>query len=879
MINLRKYEIENSVKAGRKLYVPKRYLAGFVLRHIGEKASSIFKLFCEVFGSNNTHRKEYDSFIESTFELGEVKKIIALKDQHYEGMVLSNDYPFTNSLLNGLQIVKEILGGIDLADITEEVLYKVMEIRLDQVKEVCERNSIINCGINQNIFDFVIARECLLNKQYKKADEIALIFYEVLFASELISNLIDNIKVENREKCLKTLRMMSLTTYDPRFELRNIDELKDMPICDIFYYVGANLNILVNVLNYFSEQGEDVVPQMFLNYISSLDKDLFDILSRREKETLDSIGQSYGVTRERIRQIEEKGITAFNEFYLDNFCSETKNLIFVFPVISGVFSLDFFKEKMGENYNCFRNLMKSIRYAGSAKYCADLDAIVESEDVYNFFIRISNEILGNYFKKSEFNDKINELLESLSDYGFNDRIIKKYIESAFKDKGSAFVRIGFRLSKAFEVEAILIEHFDDGFHFSEAAHVNKLNEYALEEFGDVVFTDEDINSSHCHTIQAVLERAHVRMVDRGTYVHESKAVDLPIELVEKIINYLNEKNRPVAYSNLFETFQEELLELGISNKYALQGAMSIYEGELFKGKRDYVMPVEMQQTLRESIYAWISSRQGLFTYEDFESEFKGVAMSVFMTALYEVGGTAYYWQQGYLNVKNLVISEETKLKLRQLLNLLIGQYHMEYCSADEIFNLVDIQMHDFIINSGMKYSYDLFSVLQVLFAGEYKFKRPLIGSKDAVFENSLEIIDGYLASRNTVKFDKMRKFVDTKTGHNADVYVTVFEIIKNKWNEFVAIDSDTMVRKETINITEREIVRLDVIIEMILEQKDKVFIKEDLFEKFYFTEIAKMKVNTYILMGLVNTFLHDKYEIIMESKMYKNGSFSIKMKE
>ena len=878
MINLREYRINNSVKAGKKLYIPYAYLVGLVLRHTGEKASSIFKVFTDLFKSNASHRKDFDSFIENTFNIDDKKRIISLKNERYAEITLFDDYPFKRSLANGFRIIKDLLGDIDLEDVNENTYRKIMGIRLEQVKAICERERIINCGINQGIFDFVVTRECLMNQQTNNEDEIASFYYEVLVSSELLCILIDNVKTENEEKCLRAIRTLSISKYDPYFELMSLDELKQMTIEDVLYYVGSNLNSLVNILNYYSEKGDDVFPQMFSNYIANLDKELFNILSRRERETLEEIGQSYGITRERVRQIENKGIESFNDFYLTNFCTDLKNLIFIFPNISSVFSLESLEAKLGNYYDCFKNLMKSIVYAGEAKYYSDLDAVVESEDVYNFFVRMANEVFGKYFKCDELDNKINDLLESVSDYGFSPSVIRSYVCSSYKKKGKVYAINGFKLTKADKAEIILQNHFDDGFHFSDLEQIKKFNEYSIEEFGDVLFTDEDIDYSHYHIVQAIIERTDVRLIDRGTYIHASKAVNMPIELVDKVLAYMNEKNRAVAYSNLFETFKNELTEIGINNKYALQGALSIYFGELFSGKRDYITPVEMQKTLRDSISEWISSRQELFTYEDFVSEFKGVAMSVFMTAIYEYGGSAYYWQRGYVNVKYLNISETVKTKLKQLIDLLIGKYHMEYCSADEIFTLVDIQMHDFIVSSRIKYSYDLFSIIQILFADEYKFKRPLIGTHDAVFENTMAIIDGYLSSKSTVKFDKMRKFVDLKVGSTLDKYVTNFDIIKSKWNEFVAVDSNTMIRKETIEITEREIIRLDVIIDMVLEQKDKVFVKEDLIERFYFVTIAKMKVNPYLLMGVVNTFLHDKYEISMESTMFKHGMFSIKKK-
>ena len=878
MINLKQYILNNSIKTNRRTYVPNAYVVGFVKRHSKEKINVIFKSFSELFNSNYLYREAFDSFVNSVFELDAKKRVISLKDISYEQDFLSDDYPFSNSLVNGLQIIKEILGGIDLANVSDEVLHKIMTIRFEQVEEICNRKTVNNCGINQNIFDFVVTRECLLNRQLKKADELAQDFFNLLSYKRVLPRLFEDIKQSNKQRCLNSIQMLSLTTYDPRFELNSIDQLKEIGINRLFYYVGTNIGVLLNVLNYYSEEPENVVPQIFYDYLKGIDPQIVDILARRETETLDSIGKSYGVTRERIRQIEtDKGIGPFNEFYLENFASDKKDLIFVFPRIANVFPLNIFKDKLGDRNDCFRNLMSSIKYASNAKYYKDLDALIEDETIYKTFKRNADEIFGEYFQKKELNEKISELLQSVSNYGFDEKTILNYIHATYK-KGSDKVFSKVVLTKIFRAETILINHFDQGFHFSNLEQINKMNKFATDEFGDILFGEADLKYPNYHTVQAIIERSNVRLIDRGTYIHASKAVDLPNELLEKIVNYLNGKKAAIPYSDLFEQFKNELLEIGITNKYSLQGAMSVYLEQLYKGKRDYVTPIEIQQTLRDSIVSWMNSRPGIFNYEDFEKEFKGVAMSVFMSALYDAKRMAYFWQQGYVDVNKLQISSEQIDKLKQLIDYLIKQYHMEYCSADEIFELVNIQMKDLITNCNMKYSYDLFSVIQILFRDSYKFKRPLLGSKDAVFENSYEIIDGYLASRDIVKITKLRRYVDMKNGRlsSGKDYVTVYEIVKTKWNEFIPIDSETMVRKETISISDKELIKLDVIIDMLLEQKEVISVKEDLVQRHFFTQIANMNVNNFLFAGLVNTFLHEKYEVIMDSSMYKYGSFSIK---
>lgn len=248
-------------------------------------------------------------------------------------------------------------------------------------------------------------------------------------------------------------------------------------------------------------------------------------------------------------------------------------------------------------------------------------------------------------------------------------------------------------------------------------------------------------------------------------------------------------------------------------------------------------------------------------------------MSVYMFAIYQYKQVANYWQQGYITLKVLNIDDNLKAELNKELSFVISQYHMNYCSADEIYNYIKLRNPQFISKTSMKYSYDLFSVLELLFADFYQFQRPLISSLDAKFETGDEILSKYLESKTIVKLSSLRKFLDNKI---VDKRFTIHEIIFDKYNEFIVIDQDTMICKENFNITEKELIRLDIIIGMSLEQKDKVDIQKDIVEKYYFTEIARFKMNRYLLFGIINTFLHDKYDIVMETAMFRHGLFSVK---
>ena len=58
-------------------------------------------------------------------------------------------------------------------------------------------------------------------------------------------------------------------------------------------YFGTDLTIVSSLVNYFSDDIDSVLVNVIVNFISKLEEREFDILSRREYETLEEIGNSY----------------------------------------------------------------------------------------------------------------------------------------------------------------------------------------------------------------------------------------------------------------------------------------------------------------------------------------------------------------------------------------------------------------------------------------------------------------------------------------------------------------------------------------------------------------------------------------------------------
>lgn len=156
MINLRQYYLDNSLRYSKWNYVPKRYVAAFAMLHQGEKTTAIWSVFADLYHSNGTHKKGFDEFLKATFVLNGKGKILEYKDPCYEGLVLSEEYPFSHSLMNGIKNIESVLDLESFFDVDEETMRKMLNVKYEDLLSLPLIN---NCEINQNVFDFVVARE------------------------------------------------------------------------------------------------------------------------------------------------------------------------------------------------------------------------------------------------------------------------------------------------------------------------------------------------------------------------------------------------------------------------------------------------------------------------------------------------------------------------------------------------------------------------------------------------------------------------------------------------------------------------------------------------------------------------------------------------
>lgn len=143
-----------------------------------------------------------------------------------------------------------------------------------------------------------------------------------------------------------------------------------------------------------------------------------DILERRfgleinQKETLESIGKSYGITRERVRQIEQNGLRKIQDLAENQLRSIFKNLTFYLKKQGNLKKEDLFLADFGGSQ--FKNQVYFFLTLGK-----EFHRFNETEDFYSFWtidfdsVDIAHNLINSFIRKLKEKKQPLDLKEAL----------------------------------------------------------------------------------------------------------------------------------------------------------------------------------------------------------------------------------------------------------------------------------------------------------------------------------------------------------------------------------------------------------------------------------------------------------------------------------
>ena len=331
------------------------------------------------------------------------------------------------------------------------------------------------------------------------------------------------------------------------------------------------------------------------------------------------------------------------------------------------------------------------------------------------------------------------------------------------------------------------------------AELDRFRQYAADEYGI-----DDLPAND-RAISARIANISI-LCGRGVY-RPSKKRYFSSDLESRILDFIeNEQRGILPVSAIFSTFEKELVSEGIDNRYYLQGILHEKYGDKFYFKRDYIMKDATISSFYDEIIRYIRMSPVQVSKRELYDVFKVSDITISIAAS-DPSIINYYGS--YLYGGNLSIDGPEEKALEEYLEIVLSD-HVEH-HIQEIFEVIKEDQSSFCGRNGIFYSYQMFSVLQYLFAEQYQFSRPYIALNDVVIGRADERIRELVYDSDEIELDDV--FDYAKENH---YYIySKLDFANSLINTHVFKNKDVLIRLTETGFDESEI---PVIEDMILSE-------------------------------------------------------------
>lgn len=568
----------------------------------------------------------------------------------------------------------------------------------------------------------------------------------------------------------------------------------------------------------------------------------YDILVKRavENNTLQEIGEEYGVTRERIRQKEKKIILSLSNI-LDIFIKikEDKH-----PKISSCKELLELECIGDEDIICLDYVLRNTNMQ-SVEYYEELDKFLINgsleklkEEIKVIISKLPdiiniNEELREYFDINEIlkYSKLNYLVDIILSSGYSQ--VNNYLF-----KGSA--------SKTKIYNFIVKEFFKDGITFSNEDDILKFQNILKEKFS--------IKENSERNIKAKIE-SYCILYDRGSYIHPD-FVEIDEELLYYIKEYIDNSSQETLYVNqIFIEFEKELAKNGISNRYYLHGVLKYYFRGDYKFTKDTISRGKIIHDRNYIFNKYIKDKGQVVTKEELEENLKGWTPIMIFMALEECKYVLKWENGGFIHASLIKASLEDIYRIKDELDNLFVE-NKDSITDGEAFEVLNPKFNEFLKENSIDTKFKLFSVLEYILDKEYYFRRPYIlrdKPKEAV--SATYLMKKLFDKKNVLTMDELKQFCINLKINDTTRMAAINRLLK----DMIEIEKDTFVLKETFDIEEEDI---KIIKEMLLAELDKnEYLALKGIEDYSRFPNINLKWNQYLMKDICKNYIPEVKEL------------------
>lgn len=495
---------------------------------------------------------------------------------------------------------------------------------------------------------------------------------------------------------------------------------------------------LVQFVRWCQFELHEDLKQLFANAIKN-ERELQVIQGRAAGKTLDAIGKSFDITRERVRQIEKKVVRKFNNWQKRN---RIMYKIFIeLKETAGLSTMELM-DAVGEHGREFVYLIKN---------CEDSEFIYDKQ--LDLFMIESLSIA----------DKVQAYVESMPDtfperklagfiktaekeFEYPEKLVSAAIEDNYKKTGDTYHR--FRLTLESMYSDILKRFYPDGIHVYDADEIEHFRMHVNEEYGI------DISDKSDHAIGSILSRIGI-LCGRGIYKLRQEKLYITKELSQKIHDYIEDSPAPIFMTNtLYSVFEDDLIEQGVDNKYYLQGILrELYEAEwIFR--RDYISKDESYTSVYSSIVGFIRNSQYPVTKEEIQRAFPGVTEIVINFSVSDHNIINLFGQ--YIHSCRLKLSDRDIKYIRDVVEQNLIKNGV--CHCKDIYEYINEEYPVLLTNNFISYPFSLYSLLEYLFGDYYNFSRPYIARKNATIERVDDLLHDMIRESEKISLSDIMAF-------------------------------------------------------------------------------------------------------------------------
>lgn len=636
-------------------------------------------------------------------------------------------------------------------------------------------------------------------------------------------------------------------------QIITLDDLMNCSEYFILLIFSLQIPNLINVINECAKSTKEVINNAFVKINSKS----LDILVKRNgyisnnKLALEEIGAGYGLTRERIRQIEAKTLQKIR-----------KNAIKIEHILKAIFHNEtnnktkyITKSQIIKKYDSdIANKILLLYEYGNLPimYCSKYNVIYDStinniDEMINDIIKDIG-IVADYYETADADDFLLSILENHYKKISNNLYIKK----------------GYNTRDLYL--DIVEKKFQNGYRVGEDEDYNKLVEIAKDKYR----IDEEIPSRH--SIEAMIGRSNFIQINRGTYLSEKYCVELPEELVDKILNYISENNF-VYYRSIYEKFNRELLKLGIDNHYYLKGCIDKRLTDDMISKRDYIINGSKDISPVNELVNLMKSFDYEFTLNDLKLKFPGVKDYTLYSILYNEidNGLVFISSYEFVYLSKLNINDKTKVELKEFIDNQFSLLNSHLLSSKKIYARLLLTNKELYKKLNLKNGhFQLFSMMKVMYP-EYYYHRPFISNEDTSINTNYTVIRSYIE-----KYEKfnIKTIQDYQRKMNITRIYNYLQFMEDMSDDYVQIDISTMLKKDKLNICSGELENIKKTVDLILNNFG--VINTENFKGYSLLPKIKYDWNKYLLIGILRTFYSDDYEIINTGNKYSNTDFEVR---